>query len=72
MGAFGDDLLCCNKAEFYTRHQVVVKCLTTSVAAACVRATNEAQIDGCEVALVNGYYDNRVIIGYYGGFSVIN
>ena len=48
MDAFGDHLLCCNKAEFYTRHQVVVKCLTMFVAAADVRATNEVQIEGRE------------------------
>ena len=29
--SFGDHLLCCNKAEFYTRHQVIVKCLTAFV-----------------------------------------
>ena len=48
MDAFGDHLLCCNKAEFYTRHQVIVKCLTAFVAAAGVRATNEVQIEGRE------------------------
>ena len=46
--AYGDHVLCCNKAEFYTRHQVIVKCLTTFVAAAGVRATNEVQIEGRE------------------------
>ena len=39
MDAFGDHLLCCNKTEFYTRHHAVVKCLTTFVAVAGVRAT---------------------------------
>ena len=42
--SFGDHLLCCNKAEFYTRHQVIVKCLT----AAGLRVANEVQIDGRE------------------------
>ena len=45
MDAFGDHLLCCNNEEFYSRHQVVVKCLTTFVAAAGVRATNEVQVE---------------------------
>ena len=48
MDAFGDHLLCCNKAEFYTRHQVIVKCLTAFVTATGVRATNEVQIEGRE------------------------
>ena len=43
---FGDHVLCCNKAEFYTRHQVLVKCLTAFVAAAGLRVANEVQIDG--------------------------
>ena len=46
--SFGDHLLCCNKAEFYTRHQVIVKCLTAFVAAAGLRVANEVQIDGRE------------------------
>ena len=48
MDAFGDHLLCCNKAEFYSRHKVIVKCLTMFVTAAGVRATNEVQIEGRE------------------------
>ena len=43
---FGDHVLCCNKAEFYTRHQVLVKCLTAFLAAAGLRVANEVQIDG--------------------------
>ena len=48
MDSFGDHLLCCNKAEFYTRHQVIVQCLTAFVAAAGLRVANEVQIDGRE------------------------
>ena len=48
MDAFGDHILCCNKAEFYSRHQAIVRCLTAFVAAAGVRATNEVQIEGRE------------------------
>ena len=48
MDAFGDHLLCCNKAELYRRHEVIVKCLTVFVTAASVRATNEVQIEGRE------------------------
>ena len=45
---FGDHALCCHKAEFYTRHQAIVKCLTAFVAAAGLRVANEVQIDGRE------------------------
>ena len=43
---FGDHVLCCNKAEFCTRHQVLVKCLTAFAAAAGLHVANEVQIDG--------------------------
>ena len=46
MDSFGDHLLCCNKAEFYSRHQAVVKILTAFLAAAGLRVANEVQIDG--------------------------
>ena len=45
---FGDHLLCCNKSEFHTRHQVIVKCLTAFVAAAGIPVANEVQIAGRE------------------------
>ena len=45
--SFGDHLLCCNKA-LYTRHQVIVRCLTAFVAAAGIRVSNEVQIAGRE------------------------
>ena len=48
MDSFGDHLLCCSKAEFYSRHQAIVKSLTMFVAAAGVRVTNEVQVDGRE------------------------
>ena len=48
MDCFGDHLLCCNKAEFYTRHQVIVRCLTAFVAAAGIPVANEVQIAGRE------------------------
>ena len=38
--------LCCNKAEFYSHHQAVVKILTAFLAAAGLRVANEVQIDG--------------------------
>ena len=40
--SFGDHLLC------YTRHQVIVRCLTAFVAAAGLRVSNEVQIAGRE------------------------
>ena len=48
MDSYGDHLLCCNKAEFYSRHQAVVKCLTTFLAAAGLRVANEVQVEGRE------------------------
>ena len=44
--AFGNYLLCCHKAECYTRHQVNAKCMTTFVEAAGITAANEMQIEG--------------------------
>ena len=46
MDSFGDHLLCCNKAEFYSRHEAVVKILTAFLAAAGLRVANEVQVDG--------------------------
>ena len=48
MDSFGDHLLCCNKAEFYSRHQAVVHCLTAYLAAAGLRVANEVQVEGRE------------------------
>ena len=48
MDSYGDHLLCCNKAEFYTRHQAVVHCLTAFLAAAGLRVANEVQVEGRE------------------------
>ena len=48
MDCYGDHILCCNKAEFYSRHQAVVKCATAFLAAAGLRVANEVQIEGRE------------------------
>ena len=45
---FSEVVPCCNKVEFYTRHQVIVKCLTAFVAASGIRTTNEVQVGGRE------------------------
>ena len=44
MDSFGNHILCCNKAEVYTRHQIIVKCLTVFEAAAGMRVSNEVQV----------------------------
>ena len=46
MESFGDHILFCNKAEFHTRHHIIVECLAAFVAASGLCATNEVQIDG--------------------------
>ena len=38
-----DHSLCCSKAEFYTRHRVIVNCLTAFLSAAGLRVANEVQ-----------------------------
>ena len=43
---FGDHVLCCKKAEFYSRHQAVVEFLSQYIRAAGIKVENDVQIGG--------------------------